>query len=99
MEELTGYGSVDTCTLCNSADAYDNDYFCKYCIHGYDVDEDNDWENDMPCTHDTTFKAIAYAGEPYILKKAMQERATYLSKRLKAYNSYIKGVPHETAER
>ena len=98
LEELTGFGSVDSCSLCKTAYMPDGD--CNGCIHYDDNIAVNNDENineyadidDTPCSDIDlpsypTYKAILMAKTPEELVVACQNRADYLESLIKKKES------------
>lgn len=86
MEDFTGFGSVDSCSLCKTAYMVDGN--CNGCIHS---DEDNecldkesfpDADNTPCCNNDSpsnqTYRAILLSKTPEELIVACKNRADYL---------------------
>ncbi len=65
---LTGFGSIDTCTLCMAVDVD-----CNECVWGPDL---------QGCLWDITYDAIYYATNPNKLFTAYRKRAAYMRKYL-----------------
>lgn len=76
MYEITGFGTVHTCTLCRSVDRDAYGFpMCKDCVW-YSLFPYND--DVYLCVQDETYQNIKYAGGPYELKQALLDRAELL---------------------
>lgn len=83
LEQLTGFGSYDSCKLCTEAKLISNSkdprVFCKHCIYA-----DSHYD-DFYCI-DVTYTAICDADTPEEIYEALQDRLNYLKQTLENYN-------------
>lgn len=77
LENFTGFGSMDTCSLCQEAKELANSStygsYCHKCVHS--VFSQND--GGFPCV-EKTYENICDATTPEAIYTAIQERAEYL---------------------
>lgn len=100
LTDLTGFGTVSTCTLCRASASWDNFLNCTNCIHGVNISKDHE---PYPCVTSKKSKKT-YAGINDVLRKvliqeiptdeqiaelyitAVNNRADYIEKQIKLYN-------------
>lgn len=63
MNELTGFGGTDTCSLCLAVE-----HDCYLCVYG----------NDLKCIEDSTYDRIIDAFDTDCLLQALRNRANYM---------------------
>ena len=77
LNEITGFGSQRSCTLCTSVDRH-----CKRCMWGA---KKGVYGEPYPCTSHHTYKSIGKAKTIKSLLKAVKNRADYMEKYLEKY--------------
>ena len=83
-QTLTGFGSMETCTLCKSVNAV-----CKKCIYQTELGcggcGDDEFNQHIPKEVAKTYLAIRYAKGPVSLQKAFRNRAKVIKSILKTF--------------
>ncbi len=89
---LTGFGNIDTCTLCIAATEIQFlsiDDYCKGCIHQISFVKSCKCYNKPRSRAEITYKAIEQAKTPEQLIKAFKARAKYIQHLINMYNKHF----------